>query len=263
MEKEELEAFCFEAKLTMFELMENGKSGHIGGSLSVIELLSVIFENYINSSKNRLVYSKGHCEVALYSLLLQKNLIEDSYRTGLKQFGSKLQGHPCSKHIKNIEYSAGSLGQGLSFATGLAICGKEENYRVYCILGDGELQEGQVWEAALYAPRLHLDNLYVVVDCNGYQLEGETLSTGDTESMRNAWKSIGWDAAIIENGHDIASIERSFLKAEEKRKPHILFAKTVKGHGVSFMENNTDYHGINLSVQEIEQAVSELTEGRN
>ncbi|MBO5484010.1 MAG: transketolase [Lachnospiraceae bacterium] len=263
MDKEKFMKYGLQVKKIMFELMKNGKSGHIGGSLSVIDILIYVNQKMISEINSNLIYSKGHCEVALYAIYIKNRIISYSELHKLKCFGSKLQGHPCSKQIKEIDYSAGSLGQGLSFGLGLAIAKQERGEKVYCILGDGELQEGQVWEACLMAPRLKLDNLYVIVDCNGFQLEGITLSTGIVSRMKAVWELLGWDSQIIENGHDFEMIDKAFKNAAEKTKPHVLFAKTVKGNGISFMENNCEFHGKSMNDKEIKKALDELLGGNN
>ncbi len=259
MDKEELIKYSLEVKKTMFELMRNGQPGHIGGSLSVVDLLTYIYENNIAGTNNNLIYSKGHCEVALYAIFVKNKIVSCNDLYNFKLFNSKLQGHPCSKRIREVDYSAGSLGQGLSYGIGLAIAKQERDEQVYCILGDGELQEGQVWEACLLAPRLYLDNLYVIVDCNGFQLEGRTLSTGDANRMSLVWELLGWDSHVIESGHDFEMIDCAFKNIIQEKKPHVFFAKTVKGNGVSFMENNCEFHGKSMDDKEIKKALNELT----
>ena len=155
-------------------------------------------------------------------------------------------------------FRSGSLGQGLSFATGLATCGKEDGYDVYVLLGDGELQEGQIWEAVIATPRFKLNNLFVIVDCNDLQLEGKTLSTGNADKMAKIWKEFGWNTKVIEDGHDIKELIDCFKNKVDNGCPNVFFAKTIKGHGIPYMENNSNYHGVNLNDEEINKAINNL-----
>lgn len=177
---------------------------------------------------------------------------------GLKKFKSPMQGHPSARWIDNVTYSAGSLGQGLSFAVGMAISGKRNCYDVYTIIGDGEMQEGQIWEALMTAPHYNLDNLTVVVDCNKLQLEGETLFVNDINKMMENWENFGWKVDVIENGNDMGQVLRKLSEEKKYGKPRVLFANTVKGNGVSYMELNSDFHGVNLSSAEIAEARKQI-----
>lgn len=264
MEKENYVNYCSSVKQHMVSLLSNGKSGHLGGSLSALELMVVIYNDHIKGTENKLIYSKGHCELLIYSIFIEEDIIERQYIKEYKKFGSPLQGHPNSSWIPELEYSPGSLGQGLSFGIGLAITGLEEGYQVFVLLGDGEMQEGQIWEAALVAKRLKLSNLHVIVDCNGYQLEGKNLSFESIYDMQIVWEKLGWHTVVIDNGHNIEIIKNQLDQAEKSDLPKIYFAKTVKGNGLSFAYNNNDYHGVNLTQAEIEQARIEFdTRGDN
>lgn len=240
----------------MLEMLKNGRSGHIGGSFSCVDVLYVIYKKEILKGTGKLVYSKGHSELALYSVMEKLNILPRVDKS-LKQLGSIFQGHPSKHWIKELSYSAGSLGQGLSYALGMALCNKNEY--TYAILGDGELQEGQIWEAAISSVHLHVRNLIAIVDCNGYQLEGEAVVTGNSSKMLLAWKSIGWNCKIID-GHDYLSIETalSWAKKMSKLGPVAIFAETVKGKGVPFMENNVAYHGTSLPCEIIDEAIKAI-----
>lgn len=258
MEENSYLMYCLRIRKQIFELLKNGKSGHIGGSLSVVEILAVIYNEFIKGKNNRFVFSKGHCELAFYSILFCEEILDKGLDKKLKIFGSQLQGHPNGHWISELDYSPGSLGQGLSFAEGLAINGKEENYKVYTVLGDGELQEGQIWEAMITAPKFQLDNLNVIVDCNGFQLEGRTFFTGDIEKLDEIWKEADWNTVIIENGHDVCELKKKMYDNQNSGRPNVFFANTIKGYGVSFTQNNNEYHGINLDFAKVMQALMEL-----
>lgn len=259
MEYLEYKQYCKSVKELMFSMLSSGKSGHIGGSLSITESLVVVYNECIKGTNNKLIYSKGHCELALYALFIKEHIIDELWLDYYKQFGSVLQGHPDIHKINELNFSAGSLGQGLSFAIGMALCGKKDDYEVYVILGDGELQEGQIWEGAMLAPWLKLGNLNVLIDCNGFQLEGEVPQK--SEGINAAWSSFGWNAVTIQNGHDIHELKSIILKKEKNVQiPNVYFIKTVKGHGISFMENRCEYHGKSLSKEEIYKALLEIRE---
>lgn len=250
----EIDSSVLEAKQVMFDLMENGGSGHIGGSLSIIDALMCLFHTKLVDDANYLVYSKGHAEVAIYAALIERGLLKTG--AGLKELGSPLQGHPSKKWISQFNYSSGSLGQGLSYAAGMAAALDSEQAKVFCVLGDGELQEGQVFEAVITASSLKLSNLIALIDCNGLQLEGRTIVTGGAEEMSCCWKNLGWDCAVID-GHDTAQLIEA-LNTPHQEKPFAIFLKTIKGHGVSFMEMNPNYHGVSLSKEELNMARREL-----
>lgn len=257
MEKDEYIEYCNDLKLLMFEMMKNGKSGHIGGSLSCIEMLAVLYNEFLQNTDNKFVFSKGHCEVALYSLLIKEKIIEKNCIKSFKCFGSILQGHPSTKWICKLDYSPGTLGQGLSFALGLALSNRSA-FNVYAVLGDGELQEGQIWEAVIAASKFRVNNLFVLVDCNNMQLEGATYLTGNANEMANVWKGLGWNTFVIDNGNDIDQLLSILRQRLENCNPSVYFIKTKKGNGISFMENNCDYHGTNISAMMIDRAIQEL-----
>lgn len=241
-------------------------SGHVGGSLSCVEILVSIFGGalkHINNKsgwpyQNRLIFSKGHAEAAYYSVLCEAGHITFTELMTMRTSGSRLQGHPDSIWLPDfVEFTGGSLGQGLSFGLGLAL-GLRSQSTVFVVLGDGELQEGQIWEAILTASRLNISNLVAVVDWNGFQLSGRIQHSPNIEEMAQAWRMCGWEARICD-GHSITELSQALsLKLQ---KPLVIFAKTIKGRGISFMENNNDFHGRSLSENEVFLALGELSEG--
>lgn len=246
----------------ILELSAQGQSCHIGGNFSCVEILACLYGQVMKKAlsgeecfEDKFILSKGHAELALYAVLEQFDLLDIEYDE-FKKFGSKLQGHPDKRYIPQINYSSGVLGQGLSYGIGQAVVGKKEKFNVYVLLGDGELQEGQIYEAAIAALRYNLNNLYVIVDVNGYQLSGATFITGDTKRNVRIWRALGWNAYEID-GHSENQII-NVLKIKSSDKPCVIFAKTIKGHGVSFMENNYKYHSKVLTKSEISEAIIEI-----
>ena len=248
----------------ILEFSGQGQSCHIGGNFSCVEILACLYGQIMQRSplddnlyNDKFILSKGHAELALYAVLEQYGLLEMKYGE-FKRFGSQLQGHPDRRFIPQLDYSSGVLGQGLSYGVGQAVVGKKNNFNVYVLLGDGELQEGQNYEAAIAALRYNLSNLYVIVDCNGYQLSGETYITGDIKRNIDIWKAFGWAVYTID-GHSEEQIIH-VLKKKQENTPCIVFAKTIKGYGVSFMENNYEYHSRVMSKGEISKAIIEIEE---
>ena len=247
-----------------------GKSGHPGGSLSIADILAVLYFNEMNinpkmpedNSRDRLVLSKGHASAALYAALAEKGYISKDELLTFRNINSNLQGHPDMNKVKGVDMTTGSLGQGLSVANGMALNSKMDSmgYRVYCILGDGELDEGQIWEAAMTSSKYNLDNLCVIVDSNGLQLTGETdeVKGINSEDVEQKFRSFGFNTITI-NGNDIFSIINAFGVAHmTKGKPTAIIAKTIKGKGISFMENNVAWHGKALNDEEYKLAIEEL-----
>ena len=243
-------------------------SGHPGGSLSVTDVLTVLYFNQMNINPNvpkdedrdRLVLSKGHCCPALYATLANRGFFDKSLLKEFRKLGSILQGHPDMKKIPGIDMSSGSLGQGLSAANGMALAAKLDgkNYRVYCIVGDGEIQEGQVWEAAMSASHYKLDNLCLIVDNNNLQIDGNVSDVMGVEPIDEKFKSFGFETIVID-GNNIQEIIEAFEKAKQiKGKPTAIIAKTIKGKGVSYMENKAGWHGKAPNQEEYEQAMKEL-----
>ena len=244
------------------------KSGHPGGSLSISDLLTYLYfaKMHIDpkqpemADRDRLVLSKGHCAPALYATLAQRGFFPQEELQSLRHIGAMLQGHPCI-HTPGIDMSSGSLGQGISVACGMALAGKLDNaaYKVYTILGDGEIEEGQVWEAAMFASHYHLDNLLAIVDYNGLQIDGQLSEVCSPEPIPEKFAAFGWHV-IQMDAHDFDSIEAAFAEAEQiVGQPVVIVQKSVKGKGVSFMENQVGWHGKAPNQAEYEQAMAELT----
>jgi len=244
----------------------NAKSGHPGGSLSIAELISALYfdemnvENPEDPNRDRFVLSKGHTAPALYAALGLRGFFDIKELENLRAIDSNLQGHPDMNKVRGVDMSTGSLGQGISAAVGMALFGKAEkkDYRVYTILGDGELQEGQVWEAALAASHYKLDNLVVIVDNNNLQIDGEIASVINIYPIADKFKAFGFNTVEID-GHNIDEISESFKTAKTtKGMPTCIIAKTAKGKGVSFMENQAGWHGQAPNAELYEKAQREI-----
>mgnify|MGYP000614900756 FL=1 len=244
------------------------KSGHPGGSLSVIDILTALYYDVMNidvanpkkEDRDRFVLSKGHAAPALYAVLADKGYINKELLGTLRQFGSPLQGHPDMKKVSGVEISTGSLGQGLSVANGMALASRLQNipYRVYVAMGDGELQEGQVWEAAMTSAQYKLDNLTAFVDYNNLQIDGNVSDIMDVASVEDKFKAFGWNVLTID-GHNFQEILDAVEKAKEcKGKPTMIVANTVKGKGVDFMENVCGFHGVAPTEEETKRAIEQL-----
>ena len=251
----------------IIEGVYNAKSGHPGGSLSIADLLTYLYfeKMNVNSSdpedpdRDRFVLSKGHCAPALYAVLALKGYFSDKELKSLRHIGAMLQGHPCI-HTKGIDMSSGSLGQGISAACGMALAGKLDgkSSKVYTVLGDGEVEEGQVWEAAMFASHKNLDNLIAVVDNNGLQIDGPISEVCSPEPITDKFAAFGWHV-ITMDAHDFDSIEKAFAEADTiSGKPVAIIQKSIKGKGVSFMENQVSWHGSAPNKEQYEQAMKEL-----
>lgn len=250
------------------EAVYSAKSGHPGGSLSISDTLAYLYFEQMNvdpanpkwEDRDRLVLSKGHCCPALYTALAEKGYFDRSELKGFRHVGTLLQGHPDMKHIPGIDMSSGSLGQGISAACGMAMAAKlsGSKWRVYTILGDGELQEGQVWEAAMFAGFRKLDNLIAIVDNNNLQIDGQVSDVCSVYPIEAKFEAFGWYAISVD-AHDFDSLEAGFKEAMTiVGKPVVLVQKSVKGKGVSFMENKAGWHGKAPNAEEFEQAMGEL-----
>ena len=244
------------------------KSGHPGGSLSVIDILTALYYDVMNidvanpkkEDRDRFVLSKGHAAPALYAVLADKGYFDKGLLETLRQYGSILQGHPDMKKISGVEISTGSLGQGLSVANGMALASRLQNipYRVYVAMGDGELQEGQVWEAAMTSAQYKLDNLTAFVDYNNLQIDGNVSDIMDVASVEDKFKAFGWNVLTID-GHNFQEISDAVEKAKEcKGKPTMIVANTIKGKGVDFMENVCGFHGVAPTEEETKRAIEQL-----
>lgn len=249
-------------------MIHESKSGHPGGSLSSVEILTALYFNEMNVNPNnckmedrdRFVLSKGHAAPVLYATLSEKGYFAKSELLGLRKISSMLQGHPDMKGIPGVEMSTGSLGQGFSVACGMAMASKLDNapWRVYTILGDGEVQEGIVWEAAMSAAHYKLDNMVAFLDCNGLQIDGEVEKVMNIGPIVDKFKAFGWNVIEID-GHDFDQIFAALDMARETvGKPTMVIAKTIKGKGISFMENQASWHGTAPSDSDLEKALAEL-----
>lgn len=265
-----LEKIANNVRIDILEEVYNAKSGHIGGAFSIADILTVLYFNEMNidakipdsPDRDRLVLSKGHASAALYAVLSEKGYIDKEELKTFRNIDSNLQGHPDMNKVPGVDMTTGSLGQGLSVANGMALSSKIDSrgYRVYCILGDGELQEGQVWEAAMTAEKYQLDNLCVIVDANELQLTDSTINVKgiNYNDIEQKFRAFGFQTVVID-GHNIESIIRALTIAEmTKGKPTAIICKTIKGKGVSFMENQVDWHGKAPNEEEYEMAVKEL-----
>ena len=244
------------------------KSGHPGGSLSAVEILTALYFDQMNidptnpkmEDRDRFVLSKGHAAPALYATLAQRGYFAKEELNNLRQLGSMLQGHPDMKKVPGVEMSTGSLGQGFSVACGMAMAAKLDNapWNVYALLGDGEVQEGIIWEAAMSAAHYKLDNMIAFLDYNGLQIDGEVESVMNINPIEDKFKTFGWNVITID-GHDFDQIFAALDMAKDTvDKPTMIIAKTIKGKGVSFMENQASWHGSAPSEEQLQQALSEL-----
>lgn len=266
--KKQLQATACKVRMGVVESTFNAKSGHPGGSMSISDLLTYLYFAKMNvdpknpdmPERDRLVLSKGHCAPGLYSVLAQRGFFPYEELKSLRHIGALLQGHPCI-HIPGVDMSSGSLGQGISTACGMALAGQINNaaYRVYTILGDGEIEEGQVWEAAMFAAHYKLDNLVAIVDNNGLQIDGPITEVCSPEPITDKFAAFGWHV-ITMDAHDFDSIEAAFNEAETiVGKPVAIIQKSTKGKGVSFMENQVGWHGKAPNQEEYDKAMAELT----
>lgn len=264
----ELEKIANNVRISIIKQVYEAQSGHPGGALSIADILTVLYFNQMNISeenpnsnlRDRLVLSKGHAVAALYAVLAEKGYINKDELKTFRKLGSKLQGHPDMELVNGIDMSTGSLGQGLSIANGMAIASKMDSLgcRIYCILGDGEIEEGQIWEAAMTANKYKLDNLCVILDYNRLQIDGTVEEVKGLDCLRSKWDSFGFNV-IETNGHNIEELINSFeLARQTKQKPSVIIAKTIKGKGVSFMENKAEWHGKAPSEEEYKIAIEEL-----
>ena len=263
-----LEKKATELRKDIVTMICKSKSGHPGGSLSVIDILTALYYDVMNidvanpkkEDRDRFVLSKGHAAPALYAVLADKGYFDKGLLETLRQYGSILQGHPDMKKVSGVEISTGSLGQGLSVANGMALASRLQNipYRVYVAMGDGELQEGQVWEAAMTSAQYKLDNLTAFVDYNNLQIDGNVSDIMNVASVEDKFKAFGWNVLTID-GHNFQEILDAVEKAKEcKGKPTMIVANTIKGKGVDFMENVCGFHGVAPTEEETKRAIEQL-----
>lgn len=264
----ELAKLANNIRISIIEEVYNGKSGHPGGSLSCADILTVLYFNQMNinpnepksHSRDRFVLSKGHASPALYATLAERGYFDKKELTTFRGIDSILQGHPDMKHIPGVDMSTGSLGQGLSCANGMAISSKlnRDGNRVYCLVGDGEIEEGQIWEAAMSASHYKLDNLCVIVDNNNLQIDGSIEEVMSSYPIDAKFESFGFNVINVD-GHNIQELIEAFDKAKTvKGKPTAIIAKTIKGKGVSFMENQVGWHGKAPNEEQFGIAIKEL-----
>lgn len=270
-EIEDLKNTSNQIKKKVLKMVYQAQSGHLGGSFSVAEIVTVLYfkamrldmENPKWPDRDRLVPSKGHCAPIIYAALALKKMIEPETLNDFRQIGCILQGHPCMNKVPGIDISTGSLGHGLSIGLGMALGAKlkKRNFNVYVLLGDGELDEGQNWEAAMSASKFSLSNLIAIVDRNRVQLDGLTEDIMPLEPLAEKWKAFNWKTKTID-GHSIREIIEGLEWAgENKDSPSVIIANTTKGKGVSFMEDSHEWHGKPPSKEEFEQAWTELGGG--
>ena len=269
-EKRELEIYAAEIRLGIIESTYNAKAGHPGGSLSAADVIAYLYgrqmkydvKNPKDPNRDRFVLSIGHAAPALYSALAYKGFFPVEDLKTLRHIDSYLQGHPNMNTVPGIDMSTGSLGQGISAACGMAKGAKmlgQKDMKVYTLLGDGEIEEGQVWEAMMFAAQYGLDNLCVIIDVNGLQIDGACEDVMSAEPIDEKVRAFGFDCVVI-NGNDFDDLEKAFNAFENSTKPFAIVMKTVKGLGVSYMENAVDWHGKAPNQQEYEIAVKELDE---
>ena len=269
-EKKQLKITAAKVRLGIIEGVFNAKSGHPGGSLSAADIFTYLYFKELNidpenpkcPERDRFVLSKGHCAPGLYSALAQKGYFSIDELKKLRHIGAMLQGHPDMKGTPGVDMSSGSLGQGVSAAVGMALAGKIDNkdYRVYTLLGDGEIDEGQVWEAAMFAGHKKLDNLCVIVDYNGLQIDGPISEVAGVEPIDTKFEAFGFEVITV-CGNCFNDLEKAFEFAKTvKGKPCCIIAKTIKGKGVSYMENNVNWHGAAPNKEQYDIAMAELSE---
>jgi len=264
-----LDKLANQIRQDIIQELEAAGSGHPGGSLSIVEILTALYfggilnfdaQNTDDPERDRFILSKAHCCPALYSVFHRLGLIKETELLTLRKLGSRLQGHPDRLKLPFIETSGGSLGQGLSIACGMALSAKMDNskYRTYVLMSDGEQEEGQTWEAVMTAAHYDLDNLTGIIDLNGLQIDGSTEHVKSLENMRSRYESFGWHVIEVD-GHNIQSLINAFHEAEHVHsKPTLILARTIKGKGVSFMENVAEWHGTAPKAEEAERALEEL-----
>ena len=269
---EKLKEIATQCRIDILEMLEKAGSGHPGGSLSAIDIVVTLFFHEMRSNpseplwedRDRFILSKGHGVPALYAVLAERGIIPKAELSTLRRINSRIQGHPDRVLLPIVEASTGSLGQGVSIAQGIALGFKiqKKDSKVFCLMGDGETQEGQVWETALSAPKYKLNNLVVLIDNNNGQIDGHVDEVMDLRPLAEKWRAFRWAVQEID-GHDFGQIIGALEKARaEKEKPSLIIAKTVKGKGVSFMENSISWHGVAPNKEQLERAILELKGGK-
>lgn len=266
----ELEDKARQIRVMIVEMLARAGSGHPGGSLSSADIVTCLYFSVMRHNpkdpgwpdRDRFHLSKGHCCPLLYAVLAEFGYFPKSELKSLRKMGAMLQGHP-DRHTPGVDVASGSLGQGLSVALGMSLAGRidKKDYRVHVLLGDGEIQEGNVWEAAMAASHYRADNLCAIIDHNGFQIDGRVSEVMNVEPLAQKWLGFGWHVVEID-GHNMAAIHKAFDTAKKtKEKPTVIIAKTIKGKGVSFMENVADFHGRAPTAAETDLALKELSPG--
>lgn len=270
MNKEELREHAKNIRINIIKEVSNAQSGHPGGSLGAADILTVLYfdimditpENAGSLDRDRFVLSKGHCSPLLYAVLAEKGILPDKEELlTFRKFHSRLQGHPDMKKVPGVDMSTGSLGQGIAAAVGMAMANKlsKNDHRIYALCGDGECEEGEVWEAAMAAHHYKLDNLCVVVDENGLQIDGPTKDVIEPAPFEAKFKAFGWNVITVADGNDVEQIEAAYQQAKTvKGVPTCIIAHTIKGKGVSFMENQAGWHGKAPNEEQTAQALKDL-----
>ena len=264
-----LDGIARELRRSIISMLSEAGSGHPGGSLSLAEIMSVLYFREMNidpanpqkPDRDKLVLCKGHAAPALYAALAEKGFFPKEKLMTLRKLGSSLQGHPDMHKTAGVDMSTGSLGQGLSAACGMALAGRLDklDYNIFAILGDGETQEGQVWEAAMFAAHYKLDKLIAFLDHNKLQIDGDIREVLSPEPLDEKWRAFGWYVQVVD-GHDTAALSNAVAAARaEKDRPSLIIAETIKGKGVSFMENQAGWHGNAPNAAQTEQALAELS----
>ena len=267
---QELKEFAKNVRCNIVKMVHSAKSGHIGGALSGADILSVLYNKSLNiptewensanfEKRDRFILSKGHASALLYAVLAEKGFFSKDLLPTFRQIGSKLQGHPSKGYVPGIEVSTGSLGMGLGMGVGMALALKLDKNpaKVVVYLGDGELQEGSVWEAFMQAAHRNLDNIIAIIDRNGLQIDGETEKVTAINPLDEKLKAFGWEVAAID-GHNLNEIYNTMETAKKANRPFAIIANTIKGKGVSFMENNAGWHGKAPNDEQFEVAIKEL-----
>ena len=267
---ERLEEQAVQLRRDIVEMIHAAKAGHPGGSLSAVDMITALYfhvmridpQNPRGEDRDRCVLSKGHACPALYAALARRGFFDPKHLTTLRQYHSILQGHPDMNKTPGIDISSGSLGNGLAIGVGMAMSGRlhHQDYMTYVMLGDGEVQEGMVWEAAMAAHHHDLGNLVAIVDCNGVQINGWVNEIMTVEPLADKWRAFGWNVVEV-NGHNMKDLLTVLHTAKTMRHPTVILMRTVKGRGVSFMEDDCKWHGNSPSDEELVQAILEIGEG--
>jgi transketolase len=264
----DLKSLARDMRVDIIRMIEAAGNGHPGGSLSVIDILTVLYWKFLKhdpknpdwAERDRFILSKGHACPALYAVMAKRGYFPHELLLTLRKLGSPLQGHPDRMRLPGIEFSTGSLGQGLSVGVGMAVAAKmdKKDWKAYVVLGDGEMQEGQNWEAFMSAPKWKLDNLIMILDHNNGQIDGTVEQVMNIEPVADKLRAFNWDVQLVD-GHDLDAVEKALTGAQSLGgKPHAIIAKTIKGKGVSFMENNIAWHGNAPKKADADKAVKEI-----